>query len=468
MNSRHSDRTLTENEIPVQLNLGGSMVVPAVIKDFSKGGLRLRTRHSGIKLDNGLLGVTNKKYFHRPFTFEKVWSNDDLQSMEIGVRLVETEAESQFYNVLNLMDRAKKSVSEGRLLALSAEYISLIFKTKTVLSNIFDFLNEIESETSIEVSESRIETCEQLQQVIFPEFRKVLSSYSAKLQKFFLDSDVETRKVLKDLYRKEVAPFFIHSPFVRRANEKPLGYAGDFQMMKQIYEMDYSYGSFFSRFCQYYSLNEEGSFSVRFRKSFLKSKLLKATKSDDKIINVLSVASGPACEIVEWIDENSETLKSKHFNISLVDKDLKSLQFAKKRIVKLIHDRGLSNNIRIFTFNESIVSIIRNKSELNRRSLYFHLVYSAGLYDYLEARIAKALTSRLETLVKLGGALVIGNFYIKNRSQALMDFACDWVLIHRSEQDMRQLFSSDQITLACDPSESQIFATRNFDDKKSK
>lgn len=62
----------------------------------------------------------------------------------------------------------------------------------------------------------------------------------------------------------------------------------------------------------------------------------------------------------------------------------------------------------------------------------FHLVYAAGLYDYLPTPIAQALTKRLFDLLHPGGRLLIGNFGTGIPETAYMEAVMDWPLLWRT------------------------------------
>ena len=68
------------------------------------------------------------------------------------------------------------------------------------------------------------------------------------------------------------------------------------------------------------------------------------------------------------------------------------------------------------------------------------MIYSLGLYDYLSARRAKALTRDLYEQVKPGGKLILANVRKGREScEWPLEFVTDWSLIYRTEADMLEL-----------------------------
>ena len=70
----------------------------------------------------------------------------------------------------------------------------------------------------------------------------------------------------------------------------------------------------------------------------------------------------------------------------------------------------------------------------------YDLVYSAGLFDYLKDRAARAAGVRLVDALAPGGTAVIGNFDVANPTRPLMELILDWPLHHRSAGDLGRLF----------------------------
>ena len=69
----------------------------------------------------------------------------------------------------------------------------------------------------------------------------------------------------------------------------------------------------------------------------------------------------------------------------------------------------------------------------------FPLIWSAGLFDYLDDRRFIFLTKRLYDFVDEGGELVIGNFSDYNPSRPYMEVLMDWQLHHRGPEKLTQL-----------------------------
>ena len=69
----------------------------------------------------------------------------------------------------------------------------------------------------------------------------------------------------------------------------------------------------------------------------------------------------------------------------------------------------------------------------------FDFVYSAGLFDYLNDKLASKLIDKLYHSVSSGGTLLIPNFAPGLLEQGYMETFMDWKLIYRNEEQMIQL-----------------------------
>lgn len=67
----------------------------------------------------------------------------------------------------------------------------------------------------------------------------------------------------------------------------------------------------------------------------------------------------------------------------------------------------------------------------------FDFVYAAGLYDYLDDRIAIRLTRKLFSLLKPGGKLLVANFLTGCMEVPYMEVFMDWHLLYRSEAEIK-------------------------------
>ena len=77
------------------------------------------------------------------------------------------------------------------------------------------------------------------------------------------------------------------------------------------------------------------------------------------------------------------------------------------------------------------------------------MIYSVGLTDYLNDEYVVDLINWAYNNLLPGGTIVIGNVVPSNPNKAYMDHILEWVLIHRTAEELRNLFkrSSDRVSV---------------------
>jgi len=88
------------------------------------------------------------------------------------------------------------------------------------------------------------------------------------------------------------------------------------------------------------------------------------------------------------------------------------------------------------------------------------LIYSAGLFDYLEPRLFCRLVDRCHEHLKPGGSLLVGN-YAPHTDALFMDHMLHWNLIYRTEKELRDLFKNtlfgSDIEILSEPEQINLF-----------
>jgi len=318
------------------------------------------------------------------------------------------------------------------------EWRSVSRIVEEIKAQLFDLSHRLQQESSPEISEAAQLKCHAL-----------LDGLNEQLEE---SKDVLTRPEVEDnvwgCFFKELFPYFMRSRFAERAYFKPKGYAGDHLMMEMIYrnqpEGDGKLGVILDR----WYLNTSAARAVRGRRELLSESLAEIcgsrAESGDQI-RIMNLACGSNRELFDFLSQCKYTEK---IEAICVDADLDALQYT-NQYVNVFHHAAL---IRLMNDNVVKWSLGRVRHDFGM----FDIIYSAGLTDYLDRRLFKALVTRCYEHLKPGGMLIVGNFGPNNPNRVFMDRILQWKLIHRDEAELKQLFSETPFGNRC-----EIIAEKN-------
>lgn len=237
---------------------------------------------------------------------------------------------------------------------------------------------------------------------------------------------------LKNIFEKRYRRYFLRGDFIKWAYQKPLGYPGDFKIIDDIYQ-NKPRTTGFDRLWDNYFQQLATSKAVRERKEDLKRIIFDFVKTNrDRGIRIMSLASGPTREIKELMDADSNSIFSKVI-FDCYDFEVKAINYAKQLL-------NGTNNTNFFLKNAIRLAL---KKEIAKEIPFtYDIIYSAGLFDYLDERVAVRLVTNLKKLLRKNGIMVIANFGNKfnNASVGWMEWVADWYLIYRTDSEFRKIF----------------------------
>ncbi|RJX25657.1 MAG: hypothetical protein C4531_16920 [Desulfurivibrio sp.] len=231
---------------------------------------------------------------------------------------------------------------------------------------------------------------------------------------------------------KEVFPYIMRSRFVERAYYKPKGYAGDFLMMEHIYRDTPEGDGRLGRIVDAWCLQRPGAKAIRGRRKLLSAQLASLTGSfrhNGSPVRIMNLACGPNRELFDFL---STCAYSQAIEALCVDIDLEALQYTN------LHVNIFPHMAAIRLMNENLVkwALGRVRHEIGKQ----HIIYSAGLCDYLDRRLFQAMIKRCHEHLEPGGKLLLGNF-APYPDQIFMDEILHWELLYRTSDDLADIFA---------------------------
>ena len=236
------------------------------------------------------------------------------------------------------------------------------------------------------------------------------------------------RSIAEQCVSHPVCELVHEDPLSARSFQKPRGYAGDAVLIDYIYSRncrlaEHDYVSALGERIFTFSRDTPTCAAVRTRRDLIASAIDESCALVDHP-HILSVACGHLREATLC---RSVTAGQAGRFIAL-DQDELSLSVVEQEV----------SEYGIVPICNSIKSLFRG--EIAREQ--FDLIYSTGLYDYLDDRIATKLTARLFGMLNPGGRLLLANFLPNIWGAGYMETFMDWKLIYRTADQMDALGSS--------------------------
>ncbi len=253
--------------------------------------------------------------------------------------------------------------------------------------------------------------------------------------------EAELSSVHRAFAQAALHPLILRAPFVYRTYTKPLGYAGDYQMVNQIMEDPRQGPSTYFQIVNVAFLATAVAKAHRNRIEILVNFL---TRMADKArergrpVRILNVGCGPAIEVQRFI---SSYANPEWIHFELLDFSEEALAWSSERLTSLNESLG---NKAIFHFQrDSVHQLIKRRLPSNlEEGREFDAVYCAGLFDYLSDKVCAKLMQHFAARIVHGGSMLVTNVHLNNPEKSTMEHVLEWYLIYRDQAKMSSLLPS--------------------------
>jgi len=203
-----------------------------------------------------------------------------------------------------------------------------------------------------------------------------------------------------------------------QALARQFGYSGDFLMIDHIYTQKIHPDPRLRAWDLFFHA-QVAPHAVRNRKAYFQRLMQALVAVTSRPLAVLNVASGPARDLCEFFQNHPDA----PVEVDSVDMDARAIAHAETLC------RPWLDRLKFHQRNVLRMTPIRS----------YDLVWSAGLFDYLNDRLFVKVLRGLLAVARPGGEVVIGNFSDFNPSRDYMELLGDWSLRHRSRETLLEL-----------------------------
>ncbi|MBN1698385.1 MAG: class I SAM-dependent methyltransferase [Spirochaetales bacterium] len=229
------------------------------------------------------------------------------------------------------------------------------------------------------------------------------------------------------------------SPFIKRLQEWPRGYPGDFETLEYLFTAENkAEKNTVEYFCEDFALHSPPAQQHRNKTLFHSQLILDIVlnhsgngNSGHREPKILLISSGNS----RGVTVISDCLKHLPCRLYLNDADEEALEFSKKNLSAL-NDR--CQYIKGY-FSVSIKSLMENGP--------YDLVIIGGLFDYLKDKhIRKIVKNVYNDMLNKNGLLYFTNIGKYNPYRPWIEYLANWILIERSRYDIRKLLNETGIS----------------------
>ncbi len=308
----------------------------------------------------------------------------------------------------------------------------------------------------------REEFVNDVREPIEPKFGELFMQFEAAAS----EVPEEDLMVHKAYIQRELHPLVLCSPFVHRSYTKPLGYAGDYEMVNMMLrESDSRVRGIYANIVDEFHIKAAAPKAHRNRVLMLEERLNaeaeRVVEEEERMFTVLNIGCGPAVEVQRYIKDRP---LSNQTSLQLMDFSSEPLDYTKEKINASV---AASGNKPILNFvHKSIDTLLKEIHENQNMQIgKFDMVYCAGLFDYFSDAICKRLVSIFHESLNPGGLVCVTNVHTNNPNRFHMEHLLDWYLVYRNEEDMKKLApKNSEYEIECDDTGVNVFLDIRLED----
>lgn len=244
-------------------------------------------------------------------------------------------------------------------------------------------------------------------------------------------------------------PLIMCAPFVYRTYFKPLGYAGDYEMVNMIERDRFEGNGPYAKLVNYWFLQQPPAVAHRNRIQFLRQRLI-----DESVrvsprrsgLRVLNLGCGPAAEIQQFLLQSD---LSDQAQFTLYDFNDETIAYAQTKLYEAKQKGHRRTQLSIK--KKSVQQILKEsaKSMGLVPDQEYDFVYCAGLFDYLSDTVCQRIISVLLHWTAPGGLLLLTNVDLSNPRRHTMESLLEWNLIYRDTAQARKILPAGLAEDAC-------------------
>jgi extracellular factor (EF) 3-hydroxypalmitic acid methyl ester biosynthesis protein len=258
----------------------------------------------------------------------------------------------------------------------------------------------------------------------------MLDNLFLKFEEIAMSLPVDAQAAHRSYAQRLMHPIVLCSPFAYRTYHKPLGYAGDYEMVNMMLRDPREGGSLFAKLFNVWLIEQDSAGAHRNRVEFLRERLMQETlrcMRRGTPMKVINLGCGPAGEVQKFLTESI----ADHAAFTLLDFNDETVNYTTRLLGELRRKYGRQTPIEVL--KKSVHHVLK---ESVRPVVYgpergYDFVCCSGLFDYLSDRTCKQLTNIFWNWVRPGGIVFVTNVTPTSPNRGSLEMILDWNLIYR-------------------------------------
>lgn len=346
-------------------------------------------------------------------------------------------------------------------LRVRPEFKIAVADLQTTLASLRQWVDQIEFSLPDSRSADRYraerDVLDALRRPVLPMMGQVFERFEAAAAAL----DPDTLPYHASYIRRQIHHLVLCAPFMYRTFAKPLGYAGDYEMVNMMARDPFEGASLYAKLLNACFLETAPVVAHRNRLTYLEQMLVDEAaraRRHAHPLRVFNLGCGPAKEVQNFIQNSS---LSDEVQFTLADFNAETLRDT-GQVLRSIQTRcGRRTGIR--TVQKSVSQIFKESSrpDSDFSQPQYELVYCAGLFDYLSDMVCTRLMGIFYDMLLPGGLLVATNVDVSNPCRNWMELCVDWHLVYRDAPGMLRIAPAsaprDAISVRSDISGVNIF-----------
>lgn len=325
-----------------------------------------------------------------------------------------------------------------KIYRLQPEFKVVIADMQTFLTDLRLWLEQVELAIRATPAGDRAKLEQDIAQQLRPSVVGAINNLFERFETIASRVDQDLVPAHQAFGKRQLLPLLLSSPFVARTYNKPLGYAGDYEMVNMMFRDGAEGGSLFAKMINLYALQLPPILGHRNRIDLLERRLVEETRraaAANRALRVFNLGCGPAHEIQRFLANDPV---SDHARFTLLDFNDETLAHTGRILNDLRNRHGRRTEIKLE--KKSVHQMLKqaDRGIQQPATAGYDVVVCAGLFDYLSDKVCRKLLEIFYSMLSPGGLLIATNVD-EHPARNEMEYFLEWHLIHRNTEKMRSL-----------------------------